>query len=286
MPAQKIQLVECPRDAMQGWAHFIPTQQKIDYINQLLQVGFHTLDCLSFVSAKAIPQMADSHEVVQQLEKQHSDTKVLAIVANERGAQDALSYDIIDVLGYPFSISPTFQQRNANSSLEESWERLMRIQTLCAMQAKELVVYVSMGFGNPYGDAFDAELVLQWVSKLKAAGIGIISLADTVGLASAETVASITGAVIAENSDIQIGVHLHSSTDNWQAKMDAAYQVGCRRFDGALKGFGGCPMANDDLVGNMNSEWMIPFLEAKGEQPISNAVALQMASEMASNIFI
>jgi len=286
MLTHEIQLVECPRDAMQGWTHFIPTSQKIAYINQLLQVGFHTLDCLSFVSAKAIPQMADSHEVVKQLDLKNSRTKVLAIVANERGANDAIQYDAIHVLGYPFSISPTFQQRNANSTIDESWERLMRIQSLCTKYSKDLVVYVSMGFGNPYGDAFDAELVIEWVHRLKAAGIKIISLADTVGLATAETVSVITASVFKENNDIQIGVHLHSTAANWQAKMEAAYNMGCRRFDGALKGFGGCPMADDTLVGNMNSELMIPFLVAKGETPIVSNHALQIASGMAADIFI
>jgi hydroxymethylglutaryl-CoA lyase len=211
---------------------------------------------------------------------------VLAIVANERGAKDALQYEVINILGYPFSISPTFQLRNANSTIEESWERLMHIQSLCEKKSTELVVYVSMGFGNPYGDAFGADLVMQWVQRLAKAGIRIISLADTVGLATAETVAAITGAVIRENGAIDIGVHLHSTAANWQGKMNAAYSVGCRRFDGALKGFGGCPMADDALVGNMNSELMIPFLESHGHRPILDDAALNEAMLMAAEIFI
>ncbi|HSC55235.1 MAG TPA: hypothetical protein VLC98_16500 [Phnomibacter sp.] len=286
MNAPEIQLVECPRDAMQGWPTFISTTQKIAYLQQLLKVGFHTLDCLSFVSAKAIPQMADSHDVAKALDPGNSATRLLAIVVNERGATEASQYDIVGVLGYPFSISPTFQQRNAHSSMEESWQRLMQIQNICQQRSKELVVYLSMGFGNPYGDAFDESLVLHWVHQMEAAGIRTISLADTVGVASPETIQRTTTAAIAASGKAKVGVHLHSTATNWQAKMEAAYTAGCRRFDGALKGYGGCPMAEDVLVGNMNTEWMVEWFEEKQVLPAINKQALQSASHMASQVFI
>ena len=284
--ARQIQLVECPRDAMQGWPIMLPTQLKLQYIKQLLQVGFHTLDCLSFVSAKAIPQMADSHDVARQLDVSGTSTKVLAIVANERGASDALQYDVIQVLGYPFSISPTFQQRNSNSTIEESWNRLMNIQNSCTARSKELVVYLSMGFGNPYGDVFDENLVMYWVDKLKQEGIQTMSLADTVGLATPEEIFTITHAAINTHPDVSIGVHLHSTPQNVKAKMDAAYNAGCTRFDGALKGVGGCPMAKDDLVGNMKTEDMIAYLIQKHPHFSVNDVALSKAMEMAQEIFV
>jgi hydroxymethylglutaryl-CoA lyase len=281
----QIQLVECPRDAMQGWPVLLTTQQKLHYIHQLLQVGFHTLDCLSFVSPKAIPQMADSHEVARQINLSGTHTKVLAIVANEKGARDAVQYDTIQVLGYPFGISPTFQLRNANSTIAESWERLMRIQSLCTAHSKELVVYLSMGFGNPYGDAFDETLVMHWVDQIKQSGIQTISLADTVGLATPEAVYAITKAAINTHPDVTIGVHLHSTPQNVKAKMDAAFRAGCSRFDGALKGVGGCPMANDDLVGNMKTEDMITYLMQKRPDFSVNDAALAKALDMAAALF-
>lgn len=280
-----LQIVECPRDAMQGWPQPIPTAQKLQYLQQLLQVGFHTLDCLSFVSAKAIPQMADSNEVARQLEKSDSQTKVLAIVANERGATDALQYPVVDVLGYPFSISPTFQQRNANSSLAESWRRLLRIQELVQQQSRQLVVYLSMAFGNPYGDDYSADLLLEWAGKMQAIGVPCISLADTVGIASPAEVYEVTRAVKQAFPTMEVGVHLHSRADTHQAKLAAAWQAGCRRFDAALKGIGGCPMAGDTLVGNMNTEWVFDFLYEQ-EAPLDyNREALQVAAAMAQQIF-
>lgn len=280
-----LQLVECPRDAMQGWPHHIPTAQKLQYLQQLLQVGFHTLDCLSFVSAKAIPQMADSHEVARQLDKGNSHTQVLAIVANERGATDALQHRVVDVLGYPFSISPTFQQRNANSSLAESWQRLLRIQELVQQQSRQLVVYLSMAFGNPYADDYSADLVMEWADKMRSIGVPCISLADTVGIASPAEVYEVTRAVKQAFPAMEVGVHLHSTADTHQAKLAAAWQAGCRRFDAALKGIGGCPMAGDALVGNMNTEWVFDFLNEQ-EVPLDyNRQALQVAAAMAQQIF-
>ncbi|MFN8252837.1 MAG: hydroxymethylglutaryl-CoA lyase [Ferruginibacter sp.] len=283
---QQVQLIECPRDAMQGWRHFIPTEKKIRYINTLLKAGFDTLDFGSFVSPKAIPQMADTHEVIAKISLQDTSTKLLAIVANERGSADAVMYDAIHYLGFPFSVSPTFQLRNTNSTIEQSLARVEHIQNLCLKNNKELVVYISMGFGNPYGDPYDETLVFEWVNKLAALDIRIISLADTVGLADPEQVSRITKYLVKQLPEITIGVHLHSTSQNWQAKLDAALAAGCLRFDGALKGIGGCPMANDELVGNMDTELMIPYFEQKKMLPALNKDALQECSSLAASIFI
>ena len=280
-----IHLIECPRDAMQGWKTFIPTAKKIEYINSLLKVGFHTIDFGSFVSPKAIPQMADTKEVISKLEIRNTNTKLLAIVANVRGAEEAVAYDKISYLGFPFSISETFQQRNTNSSIEQSLERVEQIQTLCVNNKKQLVIYISMGFGNPYGDDYSAEIVFEWVHKIASLGIQTISLADTVGLATPGQVLSITDHLIKKMPKHQIGVHLHSSPDNWKTKLDAAVQAGCKRFDGALKGIGGCPMANDDLVGNMNTELMIPYFESKKMLAGLDKDALEESLRIASAIF-
>jgi hydroxymethylglutaryl-CoA lyase len=281
-----VKLVECPRDAMQGWPHQIPTPQKVAYIQQLLKVGFDTLDFGSFVSPKAIPQMADTHDVIKQLDISETNTKLLAIIANERGAQDAVMYDAIHYLGFPFSISPTFQLRNTNASIEASLERVAEIQNLCIKNNKELVVYISMGFGNPYGDAYNKSLVYEWVQQLVALDINIISLADTIGLATAEQVYEATAELVQSLPEVEIGVHLHSTALGWKAKTDAALQAGCLRFDGALKGIGGCPMADDELVGNMDTELLIPYFESKGLLDGLNQEALQKSSAMASNIFL
>ncbi|MEX0636979.1 MAG: hydroxymethylglutaryl-CoA lyase [Ferruginibacter sp.] len=280
-----LKLIECPRDAMQGWPHFIPTDQKVAYIQQLLSVGFDTLDFGSFVSPKAIPQMADTHEVIKQLDLSGTDTKLLAIIANERGAQDAVLYESIHYLGFPFSISPTFQQRNTNSSIEESLKRVAEIQHLCLKNNKQLVVYISMAFGNLYGDAYDESLVFEWVQQLTYMDINIISLADTVGLASPDQVYQLTSHLIQLLPSVEIGVHLHSTAAGWKAKTDAALRAGCQRFDGALKGIGGCPMANDELVGNMDTELLIPYFESKGLLQGLHHDALQKSSAMAAVIF-
>ena len=281
-----IQLVECPRDAMQGWKKFIATKKKIAYINQLLQVGFYTIDFGSFVSPKAIPQMADTKEVISQLSIVNTKTKLLAIIANVRGAMEASVYDAITYLGFPFSISPTFQMRNTNSTIEQSLERVKEIKNICDKNRKEVVIYISMAFGNPYGDDYDENIVLEWVGKLVGEGIHIISLADTVGIANPSQVSSVTGKVISSFPQIETGVHLHSTNFNWQQKIEAALEMGCTRFDGALKGIGGCPMANDELVGNMDSELMIPWFQKLGYLKEIDANALAESSRLASEIFI
>ena len=283
---QQLKLIECPRDAMQGWKTFIPTEKKIEYINQLLQVGFDTIDFGSFVSPKAIPQMADTKEVISHLNTQNSKTKFLAIIANVRGAQEAAEFEKITYLGFPFSISPTFQMRNANSAIEESLERVKEIKNICDKNKKELVVYISMAFGNPYGDNYNENIVQQWIKKLVGEGIQIISLADTVGLANPLQISSIVKKMIVGFPNIETGVHLHSTHTNWKEKTDAALQNGCLRFDGALKGIGGCPMANDKLVGNMDTELMIPYFKQLGFLKNINEAQLLKAGEMASKIFI
>lgn len=287
MSANKnISLIECPRDAMQGWKHFIPTEKKIEYINSLLKVGFDTMDFGSFVSPKSIPQMADTKEVLKGLTLNAESSKLLAIVANTRGAKDAAEYDEITFLGFPFSVSQTFQLRNTNSTIEESLRRVEEIKNICIHKNKELVIYISMGFGNPYGDLYSEEIVFEWVNKITALDIKIISLADTVGLATSEQVFSITNYLINKLPEHIIGVHLHSSITNWKAKVDAALRAGCQRFDGALKGIGGCPMADDELVGNMDTELMIPYFEELGILKNINKEALQKSSFIATEIFV
>ncbi|HRE38357.1 MAG TPA: hydroxymethylglutaryl-CoA lyase [Chitinophagaceae bacterium] len=282
----KIKLIECPRDAMQGWKSFIPTEKKAAYINSLLRVGFDTIDFGSFVSPKAIPQMADTVEVLKSLEVEKSVSKLLAIIANYRGAEAAVVFDEITYLGFPFSVSETFQQRNTNSSITESLGRVEEIQSLCIKSGKQLVVYISMGFGNPYGDLYDEEIVFEWVNKLVGMDIGIISLADTVGVATAQQVYDMTSYLVESLPGTEIGVHLHSTPHNWKEKLEAAVRAGCKRFDGALKGIGGCPMADDELVGNMNSEWMINFFEENMLQDDLNKEALQESLKMAGEIFV
>lgn len=279
-----IQLIECPRDAMQGWNHPIPTSVKVKYLNTLLRVGFHTLDFGSFVSPKAIPQMADTKEVIPQLQLS-GQTKLLAIIANQRGAEEAVVYDEISYLGFPFSLSPTFQQRNTNSSMEESMDRIKSIQELCLKNNKELVVYLSMGFGNPYGDVYNDNILLHWTDVMVNEGIGIISLADTVGLASPEQIRFALTTLIPQYPETVIGVHLHSTASNWEAKLAAAYEAGCQRFDGAMKGIGGCPMAQDDLVGNMDTEKMIPFFQSKNLLQQLNQEALLESGQLATQVF-
>ncbi len=281
-----IKLIECPRDAMQGWPHFIPTSKKIEYINSLLQVGFDTIDFGSFVSPKAIPQMADTSEVLKGLQLDKTKSKLLAIIANERGATEAVVFDEITYLGFPFSVSETFQLRNTNSTIFQSLNRVEEIQNLCVKNKKQLVVYISMGFGNPYGDVYNEEIVFEWVNKLVEMGINIISLADTVGLATKEQVYQITKNLVDALPETEIGVHLHSTALNWKEKVEAALQAGCKRFDGALKGIGGCPMAEDELVGNMDSELMIPFFNNLGLLNNLNLDALTRSSDLASKIFV
>ena len=286
MTKKMIKLIECPRDAMQGWKSFIPTERKIEYINSLLRVGFDTIDFGSFVSPKAIPQMADTKEVLKGLNLDGSNSKLLAIIANIRGAEEASVYDEISFLGFPFSISETFQQRNTNSSIAESLNRVEEIQRICVAGHKQLVIYISMGFGNPYNDPYSEEIVFDWVTRLTKLGINIISLADTVGIATEAQVKRITKYVIELLPGIEVGVHLHSTPVNWKEKLEAAVDAGCVRFDGALKGIGGCPMANDELVGNMNSEWMIDYFEENKLITGLNRDALMESLSIASEIFV
>jgi hydroxymethylglutaryl-CoA lyase len=281
-----IQLVECPRDAMQGWKEMIPTQKKADYINSLLQVGFDTIDFGSFVSPKAIPQMADTKEVFGKLNLHNSKSKLLAIVANKRGAEEAVVYGEITYLGFPFSISPTFQERNTNSSIEESLGRVEEIQELCTKNNRQLVIYLSMGFGNPYGDEYNEGILLKWADEMVKREIGIISLADTVGVATPQQISFALNALIPKYPGTTIGVHLHSTPYNWKEKLAAAVDAGCKRFDGALKGIGGCPMAQDDLVGNMNTELIIGQLEEKNLLTGLDKEALQQSLKIAGEIFV
>jgi len=252
----------------------------------LLKVGFDTIDFGSFVSPKAIPQMADTKEVLKGLTPSSGGTKLLAIIANTRGAEEAAAFDEISYLGFPFSVSETFQQRNTNSSIAQSLQRVQEIQDICIKKNKQLVVYMSMGFGNPYGDDYSEQIVFDWVNKITALGINIISLADTVGLATHELVYSVTDYLVRELPGCEIGVHLHSTPQNWREKLEAAMNAGCMRFDGALKGIGGCPMADDELVGNMDTERMIEYFDEKKLIGKLNKEWLAKSLQLAEKIFL
>lgn len=286
MVTSSVKMIECPRDAMQGWKHFIPTEKKVEYLRALLKTGFDTLDCGSFVSPKAIPQMADTAQVLNALPPDELTSKLLVIVANQRGAEEAVTFDNVSYLGFPFSVSETFQQRNTNSSMQESLSRVEAIQSLCVKHTKELVIYISMGFGNPYGDPFSEEIVFAWMDKIAALGVRTISLADTVGLATADQVYRMTEYAIRHLPQCEIGVHLHSTAMNREEKTAAAVRAGCKRFDGALKGIGGCPMADDELVGNMDTEWMVDYFERNGLQTGLDKAALANSSRLATEIFV
>jgi hydroxymethylglutaryl-CoA lyase len=281
-----VKLVECPRDAMQGWPDFIPTEKKIAYLNALMQVGFDSLDFGSFVSPKVIPQMADTREVLKGVFPGNSKTRLLAIVANSRGAEEAALCPAISDIGFPFSISETFQERNTNSSISKSVETVSALQEICYLGNKRLVIYISMAFGNPYGDEYSHQIALQWIGLLVEMGIGIISLADTVGLAEPTQVKMLTQSFIELFPSIESGVHLHSRRENMLEKIEAAYSAGCRRFDGAIHGIGGCPMAGDDLVGNMDSLLLVDFFREKRLLHGLNEDALQKSSLMAGEIFL
>jgi hydroxymethylglutaryl-CoA lyase len=280
-----IKIVECPRDAMQGLHDFIPTELKAKYLNQLLEVGFDSLDFGSFVSPKAIPQLRDTAAVLSLLNLTGKKTKLLAIVANKRGAEDACQFDEIQYLGYPFSISETFQLRNTNATIAESVRRVEEIQQLCIQHKKELVVYISMGFGNPYGDVWNVEEVQKWVNILADMGIRILSLSDTIGVASPETITYLFGNLIPPYPEVEFGAHLHTQPHNWREKIEAAYNNGCHRFDGALKGYGGCPMAKDDLTGNMPTENLVYYFDEMNINLALNKEALQRSLEMAIEVF-
>ncbi len=280
-----LQLIECPRDAMQGLHDFVPTEIKVKYINQLLQVGYHTIDCGSFVSPKAIPQMKDTGEVIDKLDLSNSISKLLVIVANKRGAEDAVKYEKISYLGYPFSISETFQLRNTNATIEESLERVAHIQDLCLKHGKELVLYLSMGFGNPYGDPWNADIIQFWVDKLVSMGIKIFSLSDTIGVAKPDSISYIFSSLIPVFENITFGAHFHTRPDDWGSKLDAAFASGCRRFDSAIKGYGGCPMAKDDLTGNLATENLLFYLRTQEKFSNLNMQAFIDAMQMAATVF-
>ncbi len=286
MQNNSLQIVECPRDAMQGWSTFIPTEKKISYLNQLLKVGFDVLDFGSFVSPKAIPQLADTHEVLPHLELSNNTTQLLAIVANLRGAVDACKYPAIGAIGFPFSISETFQLRNTNKTIAASLDEIVQIQALCKEHNKELVIYISMGFGNIYGDPYTAELAISWFNKLAEIGITTIAMADTVGVANPVTIDYIYQHLNKVFPTLTIGAHFHSTVATRFEKLNAAWDAGCHRFDSALLGIGGCPMANDDLVGNMDTETIIMWAQSKNIDLKLDNAALQIAKQMAQEIFI
>ncbi|HEX4887550.1 MAG TPA: hydroxymethylglutaryl-CoA lyase [Luteibaculaceae bacterium] len=281
----RVFITECPRDAMQGIAEWIPTEKKVNYLNSLLQVGFDVLDFGSFVSPKAIPQMRDTAEVLAQLDTQ-SPTKLLAIVANEKGAEQACSFDEIRFLGYPFSVSETFQQRNTHASIEESIARLLHIQNLAQKAGKQVMVYFSMAFGNPYGDEYHPDIVARWVERLSSEmPLSHIALSDTIGSADTAGITELFTTIIPQFRSIQVSAHLHARPEQVKAKTEAAFLAGCRHFDGAIKGFGGCPMAKDDLTGNMDTELMFDWFEKQGIQSGILADKLNYSSNLAVQVF-
>jgi len=280
-----LQLIECPRDAMQGLHDFIPTESKVEYINGLIKCGFDTIDFGSFVSPKAIPQMRDTADVLRNLDLS-TKTKLLAIIANERGAKDACSFDEINYLGFPFSVSETFQQRNTNSSIADSLKNVDKIQNLALKNNKELVVYLSMGFGNPYGDEWNADIVIKWCEVLyEKLGVKIQALSDTIGVANKESVSSLFKDVIPSLPKVNFGAHLHTLPENAKGIVESAYKAGCRRFDGAIKGFGGCPMAKDDLTGNMPTELMLEWFSENNVETGIDEKFFQKSYEKAITIF-
>jgi len=280
-----MKIVECPRDAMQGFLEFIPTQKKVDYLNMLLQVGFDTLDFGSFVSPKAISQMRDTIEVVNQLQLDNTDTKLLAIVANQRGANDACQFDEIKYLGYPFSVSETFQQRNTNKGIEASLFLVEEVQSLCVNNSKELVIYLSMAFGNPYGEVWSEEIVFKWGEKLAGLGVKTLALADTIGVSNSDNITRLFSTLIPAFPDIEWGAHFHTKSDNWREKVESAYNSGCIRFDCAIKGLGGCPLAKDDLVGNLPTEKILSFAHEKKLKTGINSLAFESAYNKAIQTF-
>ncbi|MBD8083147.1 hydroxymethylglutaryl-CoA lyase [Chryseobacterium caseinilyticum] len=278
-------LTECPRDAMQGWGEFIPTTKKIDYINALMDVGFDVLDCLSFVSPKAIPQMADSAEVAENIDKSDSKTKVSAIIGNFRGAEKALKHGSIDVLGFPFSISETFQHRNTNKSQEEAFADIIKILELTKSENRSLNIYFSMAFGNPYGEMWKLEDVEFWAKRFSEIGIDNILLSDTTGVATTETIELLFGEIPQKFPEIHFGAHFHNRYEDSYTKLKAAYDKGCRRFDSAIKGIGGCPMAKDDLVGNMPTEQVINFMSVEKAPHKLNLLNFESAYNKAKDVF-
>ena len=281
-----MKIIECPRDAMQGISDFIPTSKKVEYINSLLKIGFHTIDMGSFVSPKSIPQLADTSDVLKSIDLTNTLSKLLVIVANERGAKEAVNYEQISYLGFPFSISETFQKRNINSSIKDSIVRLENIQNLCVKNNKKLVTYFSMAFGNPYGDEWSAYIVAHWSEKLlNDFGVDILSLSDTIGSSNKDSIEWIFNKLIKEFPAVEFGAHLHTTPQSWEEKVSSAVKSGCRRFDGAIKGFGGCPMASNRLVGNMPTEKILSYLNTKKISNNVNSLRFESCYNQSLEIF-
>ncbi|RXG23282.1 hydroxymethylglutaryl-CoA lyase [Leeuwenhoekiella aequorea] len=283
--SQALKIIECPRDAMQGIKDFIPTDMKVQYLQSLLRCGFDTLDFGSFVSPKAIPQMVDTAEVLGKIDLSRTSTKLLAIIANLRGAEEAVVHPEINYLGYPFSISENFQMRNTHKTIAESVALLQEILNLADKHNKEVVTYISMGFGNPYGDPWNVEIVGEWTEKLSNMGVSILSLSDTVGSSDAKTIDYLFSNLIPKYPQIEFGAHLHTTPAKWHEKIDAAYKAGCRRFDGAIQGFGGCPMAKDDLTGNMPTEKILSYFTSVKDDSGIRPMSFESAYNEASKIF-
>lgn len=281
---QPLKIIECPRDAMQGIKEFIPTEKKVQYIQSLLRVGFDTIDFGSFVSPKAIPQMVDTAEVLSKLDLSETRSKLLAIIANTRGANDACQHPEIDYLGYPFSISENFQMRNTHKTIAQSVVSLSEILDIANKHDKEVVVYISMGFGNPYGDPWDIDIVGEWTERLSTMGVKILSLSDTIGSSNPESIDYLFSNLIPKYPDIEFGAHLHTTPTTWFEKINAAYKAGCMRFDGAIQGFGGCPMAKDELTGNMPTEKILSYFTANKLNNL-NAMSFESAYNEATKIF-
>lgn len=280
-----IKIIECPRDAMQGIKSFIPTARKVAYIQSLLRVGFDTIDFGSFVSAKAIPQMQDTAEVLAQLDLSQTNSKLLAIIANTQGANAASEHKEIQYLGFPFSISENFQMRNTHKTIEESLVTLNEILEIADKTNKEVVAYLSMGFGNPYGDPWNFDIVGNWTENLANRGVKILSLSDTIGSSTPEVIQYLFSNLIPKFPEIEFGAHLHTAPEKWFEKVDAAYNAGCRRFDGAIQGFGGCPMAKDTLTGNMPTEKLLSFFTSQKEQTNTSPMSFESAYNEATKLF-
>ncbi|TVZ51285.1 hydroxymethylglutaryl-CoA lyase [Dokdonia sp. Hel_I_53] len=283
--SNRVKIIECPRDAMQGIKQWIPTEKKVQYIQSLLRCGFDTIDVGSFVSPKAIPQMKDSASVLEQLDLSKTDSKLLTIVANLRGAQEAVKHDMVDYLGYPFSISENFQMRNTHKTIDQSVELLKEVIALAHKHDKELVVYISMGFGNPYGDPWNVDIVGEWTDKLYQMGVKILSLSDTVGSSDPKTIDYLFSNLIPSYTDVEFGAHLHTTPTKWHEKVDAAYKAGCRRFDGAIQGFGGCPMAKDELTGNMPTEKLVSYFSSVKANDNVNTMSFESSYNEALKVF-
>ena len=281
---KQVKIAECSRDAMQGFSRIIPTDLKVEYINSLLEVGFDTIDCGSFVSARAVPQLADTSEVLARINKTNNHTKLLSIIANEKGAETACSFENIDIIGFPFSISETFQLRNTRQTTNQAFERIKSIQNIATKHNKKFLVYLSMGFGNPYKDEWSVELAIEWCNKIANEGITQINLSDTIGVASANGIKSLFEGVKGINK-VEFGAHFHTRPDNYLQNLKAAYDSGCRKFDSAIKGFGGCPFAADKLTGNLPTEFLLDYLESVNETVQINKVKFSNSLALASTVF-